>query len=85
MRALLVHPKTPPTYWGFQHSLPIAGKAASLPPLGTKVAIVGDSLTAGVTTRMTPFAAQYGFDAKIDAFGYIELTRRVTEQPATAT
>src|SRR3954451_24908486 len=34
MRALLVHPPTPPTYWGFQHSLPIAGKAASLPPLG---------------------------------------------------
>src|SRR6267143_97430 len=34
MKALLVHPRTPPTYWGFQHSLPIAGKAASLPPLG---------------------------------------------------
>ncbi|HYZ89895.1 MAG TPA: B12-binding domain-containing radical SAM protein, partial [Myxococcales bacterium] len=34
MRVLLVHPRTPPTYWGFQHSLPIAGKAASLPPLG---------------------------------------------------
>src|SRR5205814_1820248 len=34
MRALLVHPRTPATYWGFQHSLPIAGKAASLPPLG---------------------------------------------------
>jgi len=34
MHALLVHPRTPPTYWGFQHSLPIAGKAASLPPLG---------------------------------------------------
>jgi radical SAM superfamily enzyme YgiQ (UPF0313 family) len=34
MRALLVHPPTPSTYWGFQHSLPIAGKAASLPPLG---------------------------------------------------
>ena len=34
MRALLIHPRTPPTYWGFQHSLPIAGKAASLPPLG---------------------------------------------------
>ena len=34
MRALLVHPRTPPSYWGFQHSLPIAGKAASLPPLG---------------------------------------------------
>src|SRR3981189_1583444 len=34
MRALLVNPRTPPTYWGFQHSLPIAGKKASLPPLG---------------------------------------------------
>src|SRR5262245_27114501 len=40
---------------------------ASLPPLGTKVAIVGDSLTEGVRSRITPFAARYGFDAKIDA------------------
>ena len=39
----------------------------SLPPLGTKVAIVGDSLTEGVRTRITPFATRYGFDAKIDA------------------
>jgi len=34
MKALLVHPLTPVTYWGFQHSLPMVGKAASLPPLG---------------------------------------------------
>jgi lysophospholipase L1-like esterase len=41
--------------------------AAPLPPLGTKVAIVGDSLTEGVRSRITPFAARYGFDATIDA------------------
>src|SRR4051812_27000806 len=41
--------------------------AAPLPPLGTKVAIVGDSLTEGVRSRITPFAARYGFDAAIDA------------------
>src|SRR3972149_6157702 len=34
MRALLVHPKFPITYWGFQYCLDIAGKKASLPPLG---------------------------------------------------
>ena len=34
MKALLVQPLAPKTYWGFQHSLPIVGKAASLPPLG---------------------------------------------------
>jgi lysophospholipase L1-like esterase len=45
----------------------VATTTVSLPPLGTKVAIVGDSLTEGVRTRITPFAARYGFDAKIDA------------------
>jgi radical SAM superfamily enzyme YgiQ (UPF0313 family) len=34
MRALLVYPEFPVTYWGFQHALPIVGKRASLPPLG---------------------------------------------------
>ncbi|HUJ29541.1 MAG TPA: radical SAM protein [Myxococcales bacterium] len=34
MKALLVQPLAPTTYWGFQHSLRIVGKAASLPPLG---------------------------------------------------
>jgi len=36
-------------------------------PLGTKVAMVGDSLTEGVRTRLPPLAAKYGFDVKIDA------------------
>ncbi len=44
-----------------------ATTTVSRPPLGTKVAIVGDSLTVGVRSRITPFAARYGFDAKIDA------------------
>jgi radical SAM superfamily enzyme YgiQ (UPF0313 family) len=34
MKALLVQPRAPHTYWGFQHSLGIIGKRASLPPLG---------------------------------------------------
>jgi radical SAM superfamily enzyme YgiQ (UPF0313 family) len=34
MRALLVQAKSPPTYWGYQYSLPIAGRLAPLPPLG---------------------------------------------------
>ena len=34
MRALLVQAATPPTYWGFQHSLPFIRKKATLPPLG---------------------------------------------------
>jgi hypothetical protein len=36
-------------------------------PLGTTVAIVGDSLTEGVRTRLPPLASQYGFDVRIDA------------------
>ncbi len=34
MRALLVQAATPPTYWGYQHSLPFIEKRATLPPLG---------------------------------------------------
>jgi radical SAM superfamily enzyme YgiQ (UPF0313 family) len=34
MKALLVQPRAPHTYWGFQYSLGIIGKRASLPPLG---------------------------------------------------
>lgn len=34
MNVLLVAPAFPTTYWGFQYSLPLAGKQVSLPPLG---------------------------------------------------
>ncbi len=34
MRVLMVQAESPPTYWSFRYSLPYAGKAASLPPLG---------------------------------------------------
>jgi radical SAM superfamily enzyme YgiQ (UPF0313 family) len=34
MRILLVHPEFPVTYWGFQYSLELIGKRATLPPLG---------------------------------------------------
>lgn len=34
MRALLVQAATPPTYWGYQHSLPFIRARATLPPLG---------------------------------------------------
>jgi radical SAM superfamily enzyme YgiQ (UPF0313 family) len=34
MRVLLVQAATPPTYWGYQHSLPFIRKKAALPPLG---------------------------------------------------
>jgi radical SAM superfamily enzyme YgiQ (UPF0313 family) len=34
MKILLVHPKFPTTYWGFQYGLPLVRRRASLPPLG---------------------------------------------------
>ncbi|MDF1566364.1 MAG: radical SAM protein [Deltaproteobacteria bacterium] len=34
MNALLVYPRFPVTYWGFQRALRLIGKRASLPPLG---------------------------------------------------
>jgi len=34
MNALLVYPRFPVTYWGFQYALRIVGKRAALPPLG---------------------------------------------------
>ncbi len=33
-RVLLVHPSLPPTFWGFQYALHLAGRRATLPPLG---------------------------------------------------
>ncbi len=34
LRVLLVQARAPVTYWSYQYSLPFAGKAAALPPLG---------------------------------------------------
>lgn len=34
MKALLIQPAFPVTYWGFQHGLPLGGYDVSLPPLG---------------------------------------------------
>ena len=34
MNALLAYPRFPVTYWGFQYTLRLIGKRASLPPLG---------------------------------------------------
>ncbi len=34
MKVLLVYPKTPVTYWGFQYALPFISKKAVFPPLG---------------------------------------------------
>ncbi len=47
-------------------------------PLGTKVAIVGDSLTEGVRTRLPPLATRYGFDVKIDAQSGRDIAAGVT-------
>ena len=34
LHVLLVHPAFPMTYWGFQHTMALIGRRASLPPLG---------------------------------------------------
>jgi radical SAM superfamily enzyme YgiQ (UPF0313 family) len=34
MKALLVYPEWPDTYWSFKHALPFEGKRSSFPPLG---------------------------------------------------
>lgn len=34
MKALLVNPETPPTFWSFKHALKFLSKDAALPPLG---------------------------------------------------
>jgi radical SAM superfamily enzyme YgiQ (UPF0313 family) len=50
MRALLVQAASPPTYWGYQHSLPFIDKGATLPPLG--VATVAAHLPASWELRI---------------------------------
>src|ERR1700745_1363361 len=34
MKALLVYPEWPDTYWSFKHALPFEGKRSAYPPLG---------------------------------------------------
>ncbi|TMA46791.1 MAG: B12-binding domain-containing radical SAM protein, partial [Deltaproteobacteria bacterium] len=34
MRALLVNPEFPPTYWSYRYALGFVGKRCALPPLG---------------------------------------------------
>src|SRR5690348_5479684 len=34
MKALLVYPECPDTYWSFRHAMPFIGKKAAFPPLG---------------------------------------------------
>ncbi|RMG60490.1 MAG: DUF4070 domain-containing protein [Deltaproteobacteria bacterium] len=34
MRALLIYPRYPETFWSFRHALPFVGKKAAYPPLG---------------------------------------------------
>ena len=34
MKALLLYPEFPDTFWSFKHALKFIGKKASLPPLG---------------------------------------------------
>ncbi len=34
LRALLVYPEMPPTYWSMKYALPFLGKKATIPPLG---------------------------------------------------
>jgi radical SAM superfamily enzyme YgiQ (UPF0313 family) len=50
MNVLIVYPLFPVTYWGFQYGLRLAGKRASLPPLG--LATVAALLPEGCRTRL---------------------------------
>ena len=50
MNVLIVYPLFPVTYWGFQHGLRLAGKRASLPPLG--LATVAALLPEGCRARL---------------------------------
>src|SRR5437588_11946900 len=34
MKALLIYPEWPDTYWSFKHALPFEGKCSAYPPLG---------------------------------------------------
>jgi radical SAM superfamily enzyme YgiQ (UPF0313 family) len=50
MRALLVHARSPVTYWSYEFALPYAGKRAALAPLG--LATVAAQLPAGWELRL---------------------------------
>jgi len=50
MNALLVYPRFPITYWGFQYGLRLVGKRAVLPPLGLIAGM--ESALEGVQTEI---------------------------------
>jgi radical SAM superfamily enzyme YgiQ (UPF0313 family) len=50
VRALLVQPSSPSTYWSFEHALPFIGKSATMPPLG--LATLAALLPAGWRLRL---------------------------------
>lgn len=51
MRALLVYPEFPPTFWSFTYALPFVKRKAALPPLG--LLTVGALLPDGWDVRLT--------------------------------
>jgi len=71
MRALLVYPQFPVTYWGFQHGLEVIGKRASLPPLG--LVTVAASLPRDWELRLVDLNVRELLDAEL-AWAEVVLT-----------
>jgi len=64
MRALLIYPEFPPTFWSFTYALPFVKKKAALPPLGllTVAALLPD----GWKTRLVDTNVRSLDDADLD-------------------
>ena len=64
MRALLVHARSPVTYWSYEFALPYAGKGAALAPLG--LATVAALLPATWELRLVDLQVEPLSDADLD-------------------
>jgi hypothetical protein len=56
MRALLVYPEFPDTYWSFRHALTFEGKRAAFPPLGLLTISVSNNQSDSTLKTATLYA-----------------------------
>nr|WP_073083096.1 B12-binding domain-containing radical SAM protein [Sporobacter termitidis] len=80
MKILLVYPKIPVTYWGFQHALKFISKKAAFPPLGliTIAAMIPDS----VDKKLIDLNVEKLTDRDIQWADYVFISAMVIQKPS---
>ena len=81
-KVLLVYPKTPTTYWSFDHALPFIGRKAALPPLG--LLTVAAMLPAGFEVRLVDLNVRPLEQAELEWCDLVFLSAMIVQQKSFA-